>query len=193
MPNPGKPIMGYPNRRAAVKALLDEGLGREDIAVRLGLGADIVRVALRDLREAGAVIPPPRTRGPTRAGKDKQPTAAVVELRAPAAGVSLAAATRASAVGVRQSATLASETRFRLQKPDGAGESALCGAQPLYLHMSIVGSDGELAFTRERAWSWLGYRAQLQAVLRAHAAAKRLTAVRVMPEPKTDLFVGARA
>lgn len=175
MPNPGKPIMGYPNRRAAVKALLDEGLGREDIAARLGLGADAVRVALRDLREAGVVVPPARMRGPTRkaAKVGKQPAGAD-------------AVTPAPVVGVRQSATLAGETRFRLQRADGEGESALCGAQPLYLHMSIVGSDGELVFTRERAWAWLGYRHQHNAVLRAHAAAKRLTLVRVMPEPKAE-------
>lgn len=177
MPNPGKPIMGYPNRRAAVRALLDEGLGREDIAVRLGIAPDEVRSTLRDLREAGAVVPPPRTRGPTRVAKKAVTQDAPAS--PPSDGFGILHETSGRAVALGKMARAMSEVRYRLQRADGS-----------YLHMTLVGADGELVFTRERAWSWLGYRHQHNAVLRAHPTARRLTPVRVMPEPKTDLFVG---
>lgn len=172
-----RPVGGFRSLREGVKALLAEGLGREDIALRLGVSGDAVRGTINDLRAAGLEVPHGQggwRKGQAHSEETREKIAAT--LRARNTGQKVSSSQLAAVRPVQDSAaspgrrgleiSARTRVRYRLRDPDGDG----------WLHLSGTG------LTSVEAYAWIGFAHQLAALRNRHPELKAFRAVEVQPD-----------
>lgn len=158
------PTLGFKSRTEAIRAMAEQGFSHGQIAKAAEIEPRLVRHVLE-------VVPEPKAKA--KVSDPRKPHREVVDPNKIVSGVlaksvrSLREARPASPESWGRTIQSLQQTRFRLQRDDGH-----------YLRLDTEG------FIADRAYAWIGFAHQLQALLKKRPDLAALTVERVPPQSR---------